>query len=257
MGSTNSKPVKRSQLAGILLRPLGYGYYGVEQTEDGFTFLGKGGRRLAFSELAGSPRKTKALGFHAASFPLKGGSDIKLVGLNGKEVAQLISSAQSALRNYYAAIIDGSQAELQSLAKAFARLDNPRRYPSACLLEPFLSRAATLLAKLPDYIPDDALNEDKKQSLDAIREFVSAPHKARDGAIKRLIRTELEEMKEFFDTIESNPLTPEQRLAVVTDEDASLVLAGAGSGKTSVIVAKAAYLIERGIREPNEILLIE
>ena len=63
-------------------------------------------------------------------------------------------------------------------------------------------------------------------------------------------------MKDFFDTIESNPLTPEQRLAVVTDEDASLVLAGAGSGKTSVIVAKAAYLIERGIRKPDEILLM-
>ena len=63
-------------------------------------------------------------------------------------------------------------------------------------------------------------------------------------------------MLEFFDTIESNPLTPEQRLAVVTDEDATLVLAGAGSGKTSVIVAKAAYLIQRGIRQPNEILLM-
>jgi len=240
----------------MVLRPLGYGYYGVEQTEDGFTFLGKGGRRLAFSELAGSPRRTKALGFQAASFPLQGGSEIKLVGLNGKEVVQLISSARSALRSFYAAIVDESQDELQSLAKAFARLENPRRYPSACLLDPFLSRAATLVAKLPDGIPDDALNEGNKQSLDAIRKFVSAPHEARNGAVSHFIRTDLEEMKEFFDTIESNPLTPEQRLAVVTDEDASLVLAGAGSGKTSVIVAKAAYLIERGIREPNEILLM-
>lgn len=256
MGSTNSKPIKRSQLAGIVLRPLGYGYYGVEQTEDGFTFFGQGARHLAFSELAGSPRTTKAFGFQAASFPLKDGSEIKLVGLNGKEVVQLISSTHSALRSFYAAIIDESQNELQSLAKAFARLENPRRYPSACLLEPFLSRAAILVAKLPDGIPDDALNEDNKQSLDAIRKFVSAPHEARDGAISHFIRTELEEMKEFLDTIESNPLTPEQRLAVVTDEDASLVLAGAGSGKTSVIVAKAAYLIERGIREPNEILLM-
>ena len=157
----------------MLLRPLGYGYWGVEQTEGGFTFLGKGGRRLVFSDLAGLPTKTKALGFQAASFPLKGGSEIKLVGLSGNEVALLISTAQSALRSYYAAIIDDSQDELQSLAKAFARLENPRRYPSACLLEPFLSRAATLMAKLPPGIPDDALSEDKKQSLDVCG--VSAP----------------------------------------------------------------------------------
>ncbi len=63
-------------------------------------------------------------------------------------------------------------------------------------------------------------------------------------------------MQEFFDGIETNPLTPEQRLSVVTDADATLVLAGAGSGKTSVIVAKAAYLIKRNVRQPEEILLM-
>ncbi len=78
----------------------------------------------------------------------------------------------------------------------------------------------------------------------------------RDAAVKAFIEAELVEMKDFFDTIETHPLTAEQRLAVVTDEDATLVLADAGSGKTSVIVAKAVYLIERGIRSPGEILLL-
>lgn len=78
----------------------------------------------------------------------------------------------------------------------------------------------------------------------------------RSDAIRAFVENELAEMKDFFDTIESNPLTPEQRQAVVTDEDATLVLAGAGSGKTSVIVAKAAYLIQRRIRKPKEILLM-
>ena len=66
----------------------------------------------------------------------------------------------------------------------------------------------------------------------------------------------MDRRKEFFDRIESKPLTLEQRLSVVVDEDATLVLAGAGSGKTSVITAKAAYLVKAGIRQPEEILLL-
>lgn len=256
MGSTSATLVKRSQMAGLFLRPLGHSYWGVEQTEDGFTLFGKGGKRLAFSELAGSPKETKALGFSAACFPLKGGADVKIVGLKSNAIAKLIASARTAMHSYYGAIIDESEQEFQSLVKAIARLEDPRRYPSACLLDPFWKRATALLGKLPEGMPEDELAEDKKKLLDTVRGFASDPHRFRDEAINRFVDSELKAKKEFFDTIESNPLTPEQRLAVVTDEDASLVLAGAGSGKTSVIVAKAAYLIEREIREPNEILLM-
>ncbi len=252
----SSATVKRSWLAGLFLRLFGYGYRGVEQTDNGFTFLGKDGRCLMFTELAATPRKIKVLGFQAVSFPLKDGADIKLVGLKGNEIAQLIASAQSALRRYYRTIIDESGDDLRSLANVVTRLKKPGRYPSACLLAPFLKRASALFAKLPDGIPDDALDADRKRLLDLVHGFTCAPDQARNKAIARFIERELDTMKGFFDTIESNPLTPEQRLAVVTDEDASLILAGAGSGKTSVIVTKAAYLIERGMREPEEILLL-
>ncbi len=92
--------------------------------------------------------------------------------------------------------------------------------------------------------------------LKSVLAFHSDPARVRAAAINRFVDDELQEMADFFDGIEANPLTPEQRLAVVTDEDATLVLAGAGSGKTSVIVSKAAYLIDRGIRRPDEILLM-
>ncbi|KWT65456.1 hypothetical protein APY04_2808 [Hyphomicrobium sulfonivorans] len=38
-------------------------------------------------------------------------------------------------------------------------------------------------------------------------------------------------MREFFDAIEAHPLTDEQRLAVVMDEDATLVLQAPGPEK--------------------------
>ncbi|WP_019028166.1 UvrD-helicase domain-containing protein [Colwellia piezophila] len=53
----------------------------------------------------------------------------------------------------------------------------------------------------------------------------------------------LAQQAEFFDGIEANPLTTEQRLAVIRNNDKNLILAAAGTGKTSVMVAKALSLI--------------
>lgn len=50
-------------------------------------------------------------------------------------------------------------------------------------------------------------------------------------------------------------LDPQQRDAVVTDEYSNLVIAGAGSGKTSVVVGKVKYLVERWGVDPSEILV--
>ncbi len=86
--------------------------------------------------------------------------------------------------------------------------------------------------------------------------FAADPNTPRDAAIETFVEAQLLRWKEFFDTVETMPLTPEQRLSVVVDEDATLVLAGAGLGKTSVITAKAAYLVKAGIREPSELLLL-
>ena len=66
----------------------------------------------------------------------------------------------------------------------------------------------------------------------------------------------LESRKDFFDVIESNPLTLQQRLAVIRNNDINLVLAAAGTGKTSVMVAKALDLIDSGKAKGNEILIL-
>lgn len=60
----------------------------------------------------------------------------------------------------------------------------------------------------------------------------------------------------FFDRVESNPLTHEQRLGVLRSNDMNMVLAAAGTGKTSVMVAKALDLIDRGLANPSEILVL-
>lgn len=62
--------------------------------------------------------------------------------------------------------------------------------------------------------------------------------------------------KTLFDTLEAHPLTEKQREACIIDEDNNLVLAGAGTGKTSVISGRAMFLLESGQAKANEILLL-
>ena len=52
------------------------------------------------------------------------------------------------------------------------------------------------------------------------------------------------------------PLTEEQAEAVATDDDVTLVLAGAGTGKTAVIIAKVAHLARNVGVSPTDILVL-
>lgn len=62
--------------------------------------------------------------------------------------------------------------------------------------------------------------------------------------------------KAFFDTVEKNPLTAEQIHACICMDDAVMVVAAAGSGKTSTMVAKTGYALHEGLATPEQILLL-
>jgi DNA helicase-4 len=67
---------------------------------------------------------------------------------------------------------------------------------------------------------------------------------------------ELDECRDLFDTVEKSPLTEEQTKAVVCFDNRMLVVASAGSGKTSTMVAKAAYALHRKLVDPDKILML-
>jgi DNA helicase-4 len=73
---------------------------------------------------------------------------------------------------------------------------------------------------------------------------------------EQILQAELRDRRGFFDTIERSPLTEEQARAVVCFDNRVQLLAAAGSGKTSVMVARAAYAVRRGFMAPDRILLL-
>jgi len=90
---------------------------------------------------------------------------------------------------------------------------------------------------------------------DAVRSTTFVRERARTQNAA-LVDAELVAEQRFFDRIEKTPLTEEQARAVVCFDNRVQLVASAGSGKTSTIVAKAGWTIRKGIARPDEILLL-
>lgn len=78
---------------------------------------------------------------------------------------------------------------------------------------------------------------------------------------EQYIQRHLKEEKEYLDNIlvQVDPkirLDEEQRRVVLSDEDYTLVIAGAGAGKTTTVSAKVRYLVEKKGVSPDQILVI-
>ena len=95
----------------------------------------------------------------------------------------------------------------------------------------------------------DAEVWDAVQSPKRVRELAAAQNAA-------LVEVELRDHRGFFNSVEKSPLTDEQAEAVVCFDNRVLLVASAGSGKTSTIVAKAGWTVRQGIARPDEILLL-
>ena len=72
----------------------------------------------------------------------------------------------------------------------------------------------------------------------------------------KYINQKKEEYNSLLKNIKGYQLDEEQTQCVLNEEDTSLVIAGAGSGKTLTIIAKIRYLIETQYIEEDEILCI-
>ena len=98
---------------------------------------------------------------------------------------------------------------------------------------------------------ENALNRNELnhsiESIKYIKQYISSHN-------NKYFQNEIFENQEIFN-IEGYELDYEQKKAVVSDEISQLVIAGAGCGKTSMLISKIAYLIKKGVN-PEKILVL-
>lgn len=102
-----------------------------------------------------------------------------------------------------------------------------------------------LIACFPEYTTVVSLREIKQNYSGVLSSFNEA-----------FIKGELQRYNAYFNDIDGKSLDLQQRTAVITNEDNTLVVAGAGSGKTLTISGKVKYLCDSNRATPNQILLI-
>lgn len=107
-----------------------------------------------------------------------------------------------------------------------------------------------------DLAADLCENEQDLARLLAIIKVMEGDEDARASFVSAHAETELAAFEEFFDKIESVPLTDEQRRACIVCDERQLLVAAAGSGKSSTLVAKIGYVLSKSWAKPSEILVL-
>jgi DNA helicase-4 len=95
-----------------------------------------------------------------------------------------------------------------------------------------------------------------KETQDAVAVWRRPFAEIASGLNQRHLTKELTDSKAFFDTIEKSALSEEQVRAVVCFDNRVLLVAAAGSGKTSTMVAKAGYALKKGYFAADRMLLL-
>ena len=137
----------------------------------------------------------------------------------------------------------------------YEQILNSNRYVSKVEFPEWYEKWKYLKPMVDDYCETDLSleNDAKIRSLKQV--FLIGDIKVKQKN-SRFVQQELSNNKVFFDNIEDHPLTENQRNTIVVDEKNNLIVAGAGTGKTSTIIGKAGYLLENQYVQPEELLLI-
>jgi DNA helicase-4 len=195
-------------------------------------------------------------GFPFKSLKISTSKKVSINGLKSNEATDILMRVLASEELAWSAQLSDEANQISQLSKWIDQIQNFTYFQRHSVFNSQMRNAKSLAERFGERLPNALKETDSAKELLKIRNFLTSSPPDRRAINTEYIKSEINRSQDLFDNIEKNPLTEEQRKSVVVDEDANLVIASAGSGKTSVIVAKTAWILEKAARKPSEVLLL-
>lgn len=177
----------------------------------------------------------------------------------GEEAAtRLAADLYSFINNHLFALIGADISQLSEVdTKLRAIIEGNRQYLAQADLGRVIAgvtgdAAAALSHPLFDL---ELMPAALKAALPPSLAFITDPdvrHRYNDA----FVSAELSRYRSFFDNLDGRSLSDQQREACIRLEDNNLLVASAGSGKSATMVGKVAYVLDKQLYRPDEILVL-
>ena len=205
---------------------------------------------------------------HAIVLTLKNGTNIELSGFKEHAVRELHAAVSNGLQRqraaeakYREALLrnqaDTLEAEIKALHPQLATLLPHDQYVRKSHAMKAASRIQAVTSRCTPELVDKLSHGTASMLTDILNiEAIVTDEPSRNEANRTFVKVKAELASKAVIKLGYQDLTREQANAIATDEDVTLVAAGAGTGKTTVINGKILHLVHDRKAQPEQILVL-
>ncbi len=199
----------------------------------------------------------KALLWHTVEIRTR--SHVKTLSCLGEEAARrLANDLHRFINRYLLELIGTDQEALKEVdVKLEPLIEGKRQYLAQADLAQAIASVSGPAAKALSHplFDADGITAGMEANLPRSLSFLTDPER-RHRYNNEFVATELTRYAPFFDDLRGRSLSDQQRESCIRLEDSNLLIASAGSGKSATMVGKVAYVLDKGLYQPEEILVL-
>ncbi|MBZ9994122.1 UvrD-helicase domain-containing protein [Mesorhizobium sp. BH1-1-4] len=200
---------------------------------------------------------SKALLWHAVEIRARGRTDT-LAALSGNAATQLAADLHAFINTHLFGLIGTEKKHLLDVEDRLREItEGNRQYVAQADLGRAISSVPGAVAAALSHplLDPNLMPAGLRASLPASFAMITDPA-VRHAYNEAFVRSELQKFQTFFDDLDGRSFSDQQREACIRLEDNNLLVASAGSGKSATMVGKVAYVLEKKLFRPDEILLL-